>query len=56
MTNNEKELLTLIRENENPERALLTAVLIIGRALELSGSHKQQGVQSPLADARLECF
>jgi hypothetical protein len=38
MTNNEKELLTLIRENENPERALITAVLIIGRALELSGS------------------
>ena len=39
MTNNEKELLTLIRENENPEQALLTAVLIIGLALEQSVSY-----------------
>lgn len=39
MTENERELLTLIRENENPEQALLTAVLIIGRALELYGSY-----------------
>ena len=38
MTNNEKELLTIIRVNECPERALLTAVLIIGRALEQYGS------------------
>ena len=38
MTKNEQELLTLIRENENPEQALLTAVLIIGRVLELSES------------------
>ena len=38
MTKNEEELLTLIRENENPEQALLTAVLIIGRVLELSES------------------
>lgn len=38
MTENEKELLTLIRENENPEQALLMAVLIIGRSLELYGS------------------
>ena len=29
MTNNEKELLTIIRENENPEQALKTAVAII---------------------------
>lgn len=47
MTENEKELLTLIRENENPEQALLTAVLIIGRALELYGSSP-----SPSADAQ----
>ena len=38
MTKNERELLTLIRENENPEQALLTAVLIIGRVLEQCGS------------------
>ena len=45
MTKNEQELLTLIRENENPEQALLTAVLIIGRVLELSES-----CQEPSAD------
>lgn len=45
MTENEKELLTLIRENENPEQALLTAVLIIGRFLEQSVSY-----QAPSAD------
>ena len=45
MTNNEKELLTLIRENENPEQALLTAVVIIGLALEQSVSY-----QVPSAD------
>lgn len=38
MTTTEKELLTLIRENENPEQALLTAVLIIGSVLERSVS------------------
>ena len=54
MSNNEKELLTLIRENENPERALITAVLIIGRALELSGQQQQQIVQSPLDDVLAE--
>ena len=34
MTNKEKELIELIRSNENPEQALITAVLIIGSALE----------------------
>jgi hypothetical protein len=38
MTKNEKDLLNLIHENECPEQALLTAVLIIGRALEQCGS------------------
>ena len=38
MTNKEKELIELIRSNENPEQALLTAVLIIGSALEQCGS------------------
>ena len=46
MTKNEQELLTLIRENENPEQALLTAVLIIGRVLELSAP-----CQEPSADS-----
>ena len=46
MTNNEKELLNLIRENENPEQALLTAVLIIGRVLELSGSYPTPSADS----------
>ena len=36
MTDIERELITLIRENENPEQALLTAVLIIGSFLEQS--------------------
>lgn len=49
LTENEKELLTLIRENESPEQALLTAVLIIGRALELCGS-----CQAPFADFQQE--
>lgn len=49
MTNNERELLTLIRENEKPEQALLTAVLIIGSALEQSLSY-----QVPFADSRRE--
>ena len=34
MTNNEKELINIIREQNNPEQALLTAVLIIGSFLE----------------------
>ncbi len=38
LTENERELLTLIRENESPEQALLTAVIIIGLALERYGS------------------
>ena len=45
MTSNEKELISLIRENENPEQAILTAVLIIGAVLERSVS-----CQAPSAD------
>jgi hypothetical protein len=47
MTKNERDLLTLIRENENPEQALLTAVLIIGRVLEQTVSN-----QAPVVDDR----
>ena len=36
MTNNERELINIIRENENPEQALITAMLIIGSVLEQS--------------------
>ena len=50
MTKNERELLTLIRENENPEQALLTAVLIIGSVLEQIGQSQPQTAQAPLAD------
>lgn len=49
MTSNEKELITLIRENENPEQALVTAVLIIGSVLERSVSY-----QVPSVDSRRE--
>lgn len=49
MTEKERELLTLIRENENPEQALLTAVLIIGLALEQFGS-----CPAPTADCQQE--
>ena len=46
MTNNELELINLIRENENPEQALLTAVLIIGSFLEQSLSYPKPFVDS----------
>lgn len=49
MTENEKELLTLIRESENPEQALLTAVLVIGLALEQFGARP-----TPCADSQQE--
>lgn len=47
MTNKERELINIIRENENPEQALLTAVLIIGAVLEQSLSY-----QVPFADSQ----
>ena len=46
MTNTELELINLIRENENPEQALLTAVLIIGSVLEQSLSYQEPFVDS----------
>ena len=52
MTKNERDLLNLIRENENPEQALVTAVLIIGQVLEQCEPRKQQTAQSPLADVQ----
>lgn len=46
MTNNELELINLIRSSANPEQALLTAVLIIGSALEQSLSYQEPFVDS----------
>ena len=47
MTNIERELIETIRNSKNPEQALLTAVLIIGSALEQSLSY-----QVPFADSQ----
>ena len=46
MTQNELELINIIRENENPEQALLTSVLIIGTFLEQSLSYREPFVDS----------
>ena len=40
MTNNEMELITLIRENDNPVQALMTAIIIV------QGYLKQHGLDS----------
>lgn len=40
MTNNEMELLKLIRENDNPIQALMTAIIIV------QGYLKQRGLDS----------
>lgn len=42
MTENEKELLRIIRENDNPERALMTAILIVSGYLKQHGSSEAQ--------------
>ena len=47
MTKNELELINIIRKSENPEQAILTAVLIIGAVLEQPLSN-----QVPLADSQ----
>ena len=49
MTNKERELITLIRDNENPEQALKTAVHIIATFLEQPLSY-----QEPFADSQRE--
>lgn len=49
MTNNERELINIIRESENPEQALITAMLIIGSVLEQSLSYRE-----PFADVQRE--
>ena len=45
MTENEKELISLIRENDNPEQALMTAtVIIIGFLKQHESSQAQASV------------
>lgn len=47
MTANEIELINLIRENDNPEQALTTAVDVILLYLTLHGSSEGQAVAAP---------
>ena len=42
MTENEKELIRIIRENDNPEQALMTATVIILGFLKQHGSSVEQ--------------
>ena len=44
MTENEKELIKIIRENDNPERALMTAAVMILGFLKQHGSSEEQAV------------
>ena len=44
MTENEKELIKLIRENDNPEQAFVTATVII---LDFLKQHESSEVQAP---------
>ena len=47
MTANEIELINLIRENDNPEQALTTAVDVILLYLTLHGSSEGQAAVAP---------
>jgi len=47
VTKNEAELIKLIRENDNPERALMTATLIVLGYLKQHGSFAEQAVACP---------
>lgn len=51
MTDNNKELLKLIRENDNPQTALMTATLIVLGFLKQHGSSEEQAA----ADLRELC-
>ena len=42
MSEHEKELLNIIRENDNPERALMTATLIVLGFLKQHGSSEER--------------
>lgn len=48
MTENEIELINLIRENDNPEQALMTAtVIVLGFLKQLESSEEQSPVCLP---------
>ena len=49
MTDNEKELIQMIRENDNPGRALMTAAVIILGYLKQHESSAGQAVAAPRA-------
>lgn len=51
MTSNEIELIELIRENDNPDRALMTATLIVLGFLKQHESFEEQAA----ADLRVLC-
>ena len=42
MSNNEIELISMIRENDNPEQALMTATMVILDYLKQHGSSEGQ--------------
>ena len=44
MTSNEKELINLIRENDNPAQALMTAIIIVQGYLK---QHESSAIQAP---------
>lgn len=45
MTDNEKELIDMIRENDNPGQALMTAaVIVLGYLKQLESSEVQESV------------
>ena len=47
MTDNEKELIKIIRENDNPSYALTTAILIVSGYLKQHGSSEEQAAAVP---------
>jgi hypothetical protein len=51
MTENEKELIRIIRENDNPEQALMTAAVIILGFLKQHESSEVQAAAYPQAHA-----
>ena len=49
MTKNEEELIALIRENDNPEQALMVAVtIILGHLKQLESSEEQVAAGLPV--------
>lgn len=51
MTDNEKELIDIIRENDNPSQALMTAAVIVLGYLKQHGSSEVQAAVAPQAHA-----